>query len=300
MTVDKAETQHRTRHAVIDDPPDAQRPSLADAAWESLASRYQRRRLLGAGGAGDVHLVFDVVSGRDVALKLLRRAPGRWLDEARATARVSHPHVVSVLDAGAAGEGAYLVLEYVDGPTLRTHLMNVSGAAVMPVLRDVAAGLAAAHAASVLHLDVKPDNVLIGSDGRARVADFGIARISSGGACIELDEAPSGTPAYMAPELWAHEGVCDRTDVWSFAVLACEAIAGERPMAQASTTELVIAALSGTRIPPAVWDVVDATVDSAVADVLRSSLGRDRRARPTMSMVEEALSTWLHHASSST
>jgi hypothetical protein len=71
-------------------------------------------------------------------------------------------------------------------------------------------------------------------------------------------------------------------------------------MAQASTTELVIAALSGTRIPPAVWDVVDATVDSAVADVLRSSLGRDRRARPTMSMVEEALSTWLHHASSST
>ena len=136
------------------------------------------------------------------------------------------------------------------------------------------------------------------------VADAGKRRLqlASGGSlfCIELDEAPSGTPAYMAPELWAHEGVCDGTDVWSFAVLACEAIAGERPMAQASTTELVIAALSGTRIPSAVWDVVEATVDSAVAEVFRSSLGRDRRARPTMSMVEEALSTWLHHASSST
>jgi serine/threonine-protein kinase len=265
--------------------------------------------LLGEGGVGEVWLAHDRGLGRDDALKVLRRVPeaalASLIDEARAMARVRHPNVVALLDAGTHAGEVFIALEYVDGANLRRHMRahalaatDASGvvragpvlarAEALRILADVARGLAAAHAVDVLHLDVKPENVLIGADGRARVGDFGLARVRAGDACIELDGPPSGTPAYMAPELWLGEGVCDGTDVWSFAIVACELLTGTRPF-DAPTREERMALVLGARDLGAPDALGVAGAPAPLAQLVRASLIRDRHARPTMRDFERAL-----------
>jgi predicted Ser/Thr protein kinase len=261
-----------------------------------LDERFERIRLLGTGGVGEVFLARDRVLDREVALKVMKRVPHTavpsLLDEARAMSLVRHENVVALLDAGAHKGDVFIALEYVEGTNLRQQMkrgMPVERTRALQVLRHVARGLAAAHAVDVLHLDVKPENVLVGVDGVSRVVDFGLARLRSGNACIELSGAPSGTPAYMAPELWASEGVCDGTDVWSYAVLAHEVLAGTRPFEASTSGEMMALILAG---------LTDAQrgalgfggVSAPLAELLRNSLVRNRRARPTMREIEAALS----------
>jgi len=169
----------------------------ADAAEDEEGPRYKLERLLATGGMGEVFLARDKVLGRQVAVKLLREdASSTDLSrEARALASLAHPNVVAVYDHGVLDGRAFLAMEYVRGRTLRQWLAEdaPSPKRILEVLGQAGRGLAAAHDVGVVHRDFKPENVLVGDDGRARVTDFGLATRAESVSAPSLD-AISGTP----------------------------------------------------------------------------------------------------------
>ena len=206
---------------VADGPPSRATP--LPGAPPPRVDRYEIRRRLGEGGMGVVYAAYDPELDREVAIKLLRLhaadgdtlpARTRLLREAQAMARLAHPNVVTVYDVGEWHEQVFIAME-IAGGTLRAWQDGRPWREVVAMYRDAARGLAAAHAAGLVHRDFKPDNVLIGHDGRVRVTDFGLARAAGEpGERAEVGAAMSGmlgtpltetgtvmgTPAYMAPE----------------------------------------------------------------------------------------------------
>ncbi|MEO8703045.1 MAG: serine/threonine-protein kinase [Kofleriaceae bacterium] len=207
--------------------------------------RYVVQEMLGAGAMGVVYRAYDPELDRDVALKLVRvlgegveRARGRLLREAQAMARLSHPNVVSVFDASTFGSHVYVAMELVEGVDLEHWLRTPrSWHAIAGVFADAGRGLAAAHRAGIIHRDFKPSNVLVGSDGRVCVTDFGLSAIDAEatGGPVDPDSRITaagtvlGTPAYMSPEAAAGLTGDERSDQYSFAVALFEAVVGERP-----------------------------------------------------------------------
>ncbi|MDQ3341661.1 MAG: serine/threonine-protein kinase [Myxococcota bacterium] len=215
-----------------------------------LLGRYVVGELLGAGAMGRVYSAWDPELDRRVAIKVLQDdAPGvreRLVREAQAMARLDHPNVVGVHEVGRSEHGVFVAMDLVDGETLRAWSNRErTWQALARVLADVARGLAAVHAAGVLHRDVKPDNVIVGSDGRARVGDFGLARSGPSPSARPDDlaigtpkTAVAGTPVYMAPEVLRGGSATEASDQFSFGVTAYEAIAGTRPFDGATWSEL--------------------------------------------------------------
>ena len=243
--------------------------------------RYVLISSIGQGGMGVVFLAYDPELDRKVALKLLRlgvlnrEGKQRLIREAQALARLSHPNVVPVYDVGTVDNQAFVAMEYVEGQTLKRWLKTPRGwRDVVNVMRDAGRGLAAAHAAGLVHRDFKPDNVLIGGDGRVRVVDFGLARevedlsnpsgvtpadrpdgkpvpraprqrtTSSGSrdghhslSQVTRADAIIGTPAYMAPEQVANGACDDRADQFSFGVTFYEALWRQRPYEVTDTVD---------------------------------------------------------------
>jgi len=221
--------------------------------------RYVIESVLGWGGMGIVCVALDPMLQRRVALKLIRRelvseaeqideAHERLLREARVMATLTHPNVAAVYDAGRCGVRVFITMELVQGQTLADWLRADSHrwSSVLERFLDAGMGLQAAHEAGVMHRDFKPDNVLIGQDGRVRVCDFGLARAhrpdgdaaagapspgmpSQGAAQLTVEGAIVGTPAYMAPEQRFGHSVDPRADQFSFCVALYEALFGERP-----------------------------------------------------------------------
>ena len=215
--------------------------------------RYVVLQRIGAGAMGVVLRAYDPKLRREVALKIVRPRGGlsgteaqtRLLREAQALAQLAHPHVVAVYDAEITQGGVCIAMEFVEGQTLRAWLRERSRAwpEVLGMLTSVVRGLAAAHATGLVHRDVKPDNCLVGTDGRLRVTDFGLARVTDGASsslgdvpvAVDEDEPLTrdgtimGTPPYMAPE--QHEGSAAdaATDQYAFGVLMWEALYGSRP-----------------------------------------------------------------------
>jgi tetratricopeptide (TPR) repeat protein len=204
---------------------------------------------LGAGGMGVVYAAYDPELDRKVALKLLRpgsggsRARERFLREAQALAKLSHPNVVAIHDVGTRAGQVWLTMELVQGQTLRTWLETPrSWPEVVRVMHSAGEGLAAAHAAELLHRDFKPDNVMLGNDGRVRVMDFGLALVRRTSTLDErldasIEEVPvakatslAGTPAYMAPEQFVSTELDAAADQYSFCVTLWEALYGKRPL----------------------------------------------------------------------
>ncbi|RYV50326.1 Stk1 family PASTA domain-containing Ser/Thr kinase [Pengzhenrongella frigida] len=203
--------------------------------------RYEVVSRIARGGMATVYLAVDRRLDREVALKVMHPhlAEGtagaafiaRFRREARAAARLTHPALVGVLDQGVDGETSYLTMEYVDGVNLRRHLGERGALTVaesFTILERVLDGLAAAHRTGLVHRDIKPENVLLATDGRIKLADFGLAR-----AVTEVTSTTTGTVfgtvAYLAPELVAM-GVCDaRTDIYSAGILLYEMITGRQP-----------------------------------------------------------------------
>jgi len=221
---------------------------------------------IGEGAMGVVYAAYDPELDRRVALKLLRadrsdaRARARLVREAQAMARLSHPHVVTVYDVGTRGDDVWVAMELVEGGNLRAWLeADRPTADVLQMFRQAGAGLAAAHAAGLVHRDFKPENVLVDADGVPKVGDFGLA-VGEGDAPGEVPEgalleasltrtgALLGTPAYMAPEQLAGEAADARADQFAFCVALWEAIAGERPFEGATIAALRADIASG---PPA-------------------------------------------------
>jgi eukaryotic-like serine/threonine-protein kinase len=222
-------------------------------------SRYVVLERIGHGAMGVVYAAYDPELDRQVALKLLRprgRQPeelrGRLLREAQALARLSHPNVVAVHDVGTAGDAVFLALELVEGTSLERWLAEPRPwREVLRVFRDAGRGLAAAHAAGLVHRDFKPANVLLGKDGRARVTDFGLARPSNragrpeAGATLPGGRVLVGTPAYMSPEQLRAQGVDALSDQFSFCVALYEALFGARPFEGAGVQALSRAVSEG-------------------------------------------------------
>ncbi|HUJ59549.1 MAG TPA: serine/threonine-protein kinase, partial [Kofleriaceae bacterium] len=215
--------------------------------------RYVIKRRLGAGGMGVVYQASDPELGRDVAIKMLRRgAPAaRLRREAQALARLDHRNVVAVHDVGEHDGQVFVAMALVDGETLRAWLRTPrTTAQILDVLARAGRGIAAAHAAGLVHRDLKPDNIFVARDGEVLVGDFGLARTSDdddaetpaelGAAATNLTMTGTvlGTPAYMAPE--QAEGLATaRSDQFSFCVTAWEALFGARPFAGATFDQLI-------------------------------------------------------------
>lgn len=218
-----------------------------DATTTEIAGRYELRQRIGAGAMGAVYAAFDRRLGREVAVKLVRpdAAPAareelgaRILREARALARLAHPNVLAVFDAGVHDDAVFLATELVRGRDVRAWLAAnaPSPRAVVDVFVQAARGLAAAHSAGIVHRDVKPDNILVGDDGRVRLADFGLARGAPAPGGAEATASFAGTPAYLAPELYAGVAPDERSDQFALCVSLFEAVYGARPFAGATAT----------------------------------------------------------------
>ncbi|MFP3579501.1 Stk1 family PASTA domain-containing Ser/Thr kinase [Arthrobacter sp. fls2-241-R2A-200] len=204
----------------------------------TVDGRYEVRSRVARGGMSTVYLATDRRLERDVALKVLHPHLAddpvflqRLSQEAKAAASLSHPHIVGVLDQGQDGHLAYLVMEYVKGHTLRDVLTEqgaLTPRLALALIDPLIEGLAAAHAAGLIHRDVKPENVLIAADGRIKVGDFGLARAvsanTSTGALI-------GTVAYLAPELVLGQPADARSDIYSTGIMLYEMLTGTQPYA---------------------------------------------------------------------
>ncbi len=185
--------------------------------------RYEVRRWLGSGASGVVYAAWDPSLQREVALKVLRAAPtsDRVFDEARALARLAHPGVVTVHDVGVHDGYVFVAMARVDGPTLRTWSRDRADADVFRAWLAVGRALEAAHAAGIVHRDVKPDNVVVGPRDEVTLVDFGLA-------CAEgVRVGPAGTPAYMAPEQRRGEDARAASDQFAFAVSMAETLQGQ-------------------------------------------------------------------------
>jgi serine/threonine-protein kinase len=260
-----------------------------------VIDRYAILEPLGQGGMGVVYAAYDPELDRRIALKMLlptrtgERATTRLLREAQALAKLAHPNVVAVHDAGKFGDQLYIAMEFVRGQPLDewVQLRGRSPDEVVAIFVQAGHGLAAAHRVGIIHRDFKPTNVLVGDDGRVRVLDFGLARAAELDESIETPtanaEAPfvvpltqtgavMGTPAYMAPEQHLGESTDTRTDQFSFCVALWEALYGQRPFPGKTAAELAANVLEG--------EIGDAPRGSNVSGQLEKTLRRGLSREP--------------------
>ncbi|MFT3697438.1 MAG: serine/threonine-protein kinase [Kofleriaceae bacterium] len=204
--------------------------------------KFVIQRELGAGATGVVYAARDPELDREVALKLLhRREDDALVAEARLMAKLAHPNVVPVYEVGRHEDAVFVAMELVAGGTLRTWLAGKhTRAEIVATICGAGHGLAAAHELGLVHRDVKPENILVGRDGRARVSDFGLSATA-------VEAARVGTPAYMAPEQLRGELVDARSDQFAFCVVLYEALYGERPFTGTTIPEQLAAIARGPK-----------------------------------------------------
>ena len=248
-----------------------------------LASRYRLEGLVASGGMGEVWRAVDLVLQRPVAVKLLRpeyaqhpETLARFRAEARHAAALSHPAIAQIYDYGEADtrRAPFLVMELVDGPSL-TGLLTagpLEPARVADLVAQVAGGLAAAHAAGVLHRDIKPGNLLIDRSGRVKITDFGIS-YAAGSAPLTRTGQVIGTPGYLAPERLAGAGAGPAGDLYSLGMVAYESLTGRLPFT--GTAVEIALAHQHQPLPP-----LPPSVPKEVAVLVADLTARDPAMRP--------------------
>jgi len=247
-------------------------------------SHYRILEKLGEGGMGVVYKAQDVRLERLVALKVLpdglAMVPSlreRFVHEARAASALNHPNVAVIYDVGDDGQRSFIVMELIEGETLRARLRT--GPVTIEQVRSwslqLADGLRAAHAKGIVHRDIKPDNLLIASSGRLKILDFGIARLAD--SSLTATGATLGTVAYMSPEQTLGEKVDHRSDLWSLGVVMYEMLAGRGPTTQQNPAAIVYEILN--REPPPVESVRKDT-PAWLAELVAQLLQKDPTARP--------------------
>ncbi|MGV9290356.1 serine/threonine-protein kinase [Streptomyces sp. NPDC003719] len=263
-----------------------------------VAGRYRLHERLGRGGMGIVWRATDQLLARQVAVKALprdetlsaaeaRRRRERTLREARAVAQLRHPHVIVVHDVVEDDERAYMVMEFVDGGSLADRVTGHGPVDAPEAARIGVALLGAlrtAHAAGILHRDVKPSNVLVAEDGRIVLTDFGVAQVAG---ATTLTETGSfvGSPEYTAPERMSGAGTGPESDLWSLGVLLCAVLSGASPFHRDSLGGVLHAVVSEEIRPPA--------QAAPILPVVRGLLERDPARRLDAAEAERMLSAFL-------
>jgi tRNA A-37 threonylcarbamoyl transferase component Bud32 len=247
---------------------------MADADITALG-KYQISRTLGRGAMGVVYEGFDPIIARRVAVKTVRldrvdESEGaedllRFKREAQAAGRLTHPNIVGVYDYGETDTLAYIVMEFVEGDTLRAMLdrgERFTPDAAVTMMQSLLAGIAYSHDHGVIHRDIKPANVMITRDGRVKLADFGVARIESS----SLTQAGTmiGTPSYMSPEQFMGQTIDARTDIYSAGVLLYQLLTGEKPFEGSVTSVMHKVLNTEPPMPSALSVSVPATLDAVV------------------------------------
>ncbi|MFC8100386.1 serine/threonine-protein kinase [Streptomyces sp. NPDC057363] len=268
------------------------------AGGRVIAGRYQLHERLGRGGMGIVWRATDQLLAREVAVKVLpldetlsaaeaRRRRERTLREARAVAQLRHPHVIVVHDIVEDDERAYMVMELVDGGSLADRVLGqgpvdaTEAARIGIALLDA---LGTAHAAGILHRDVKPSNVLVAEDGRIVLTDFGVAQVAG---ATTLTETGSfvGSPEYTAPERMSGAGTGPESDLWSLGVLLCAVLSGASPFHRDSLGGVLHAVVTEEIHPPA--------QAGPILPVVRGLLERDPQRRLDAAEAERMLRAFL-------
>src|SRR3954452_3293358 len=249
---------------------------------ETIAGRYRLDELLGRGGMSEVWAATDTELGRRVALKLL--APdadtARFEREARAVASLAHPNITQLYDYGEADGRLYMVLEYAPGGTLEDRLKEgrpLPDRETLAISAELASGLAHAHSRDVVHRDLKPANVLFDEEGRAKLADFGIARMAAGEGTLTEAGTVLGTAAYISPEQAMGSPATPASDVYSFGVILYRLLTGRLPFESDNPMDLV--ALHRDKEPPPITDFREdapALLESAAT----AALAKDPADRP--------------------
>lgn len=202
--------------------------------------KYEIHRLLGRGSMGTVHEAWDPIIARRVAIKTItlpdvsdpetEEALVRFRREAQAAGRMHHPNIVSVFDYIETNDMACIVMEFIDGPTLKSLLdtqQRFPISEIVCIMSDVLAGLSFSHSRGVVHRDLKPGNIILTTDGKAKIADFGIARIED--STMTYAGSVLGTPAYMSPEQILGQMADARSDIYSAGVIIYQLLTGKRP-----------------------------------------------------------------------
>jgi serine/threonine protein kinase len=251
--------------------------------------RYKIVRELGRGAMGVVYHAIDPNIGRPVAIKTIQLGVGRKPEEqerlrerlfreARSAGILSHPGIVTIYDVEHQGEIAYIAMEYVDGPTL-DHVLSEQPSIPPPklfsVLAQTAVALDYAHQKGIVHRDIKPANIMIAADGTSKITDFGIAKVTASDQ-LTMTGAIVGTPHYMSPEQVQGQAVDGRSDQFSLAVIAYEALTGEKPYTGEHLTTVVYKIV--TEEPPAPHRL-NPSLSGPIDTVLRKSLAKKPDAR---------------------
>ncbi|MFW6107647.1 MAG: protein kinase domain-containing protein, partial [bacterium] len=264
---------------------------------------FELVRKLGQGAVGVVFLARQTSMDRAVALKVLPKRLAkdkgfveRFLREARAAARLNHPNIVQAIDAGKSGGYFYFAMEYVDGEPLQ-EVLATTGALpeqwALEIARDVADGLDHAHQAGVLHRDVKPGNIMIGSDRRAKLTDLGLAReLQQHDAAITQAGAALGTPHYISPEQVRGERDLDgRTDVYSLGATLYHMLTGSTPFSGGTSAEVMAHHLTEPVPSP---KKANSEVSYRAAEIVRRAMAKDPDARyPTAAALRDDISDLL-------
>jgi serine/threonine protein kinase len=266
---------------------------------QALEGHYKLERELGRGAMARVFLATDLRHGREVALKLLppematATSAERFLREIRITAGLQHPHILPLLDSGAAGGLCWYVMPRVMGESLREKLAQ-GPLPLKDALRiggEVGKALAYAHSQTVVHRDIKPENIML-SGGQAIVMDFGLARALGGsGTNLTATGMPIGTPAYMSPEqVMGADEIDARSDIYSLGCLVYEMTTGRPPFAGASLAVVLRQQVQEMPVPPSqVNPAVPSYVDKIVAKALaKQPAGRYQKAEEMVAQLEMA------------
>ncbi len=268
--------------------------------------RYELRCPLARSAMSTVYEGWDGLLGRKVAVKIIpvldksdpttREALARFSRGAHAAGILTHPNIVAVYDYGETDDTAYLVMEFVDGPTLKTKLdtaKQMELEAVGPVIEDILAGLAYSHGRGVVHRDIKPANIMIAAGGQAKITDFGVARIEASG--LTQRGTVIGTPAYMSPEQVRGEPADLRADLYATGVILYQMLTGQRPY-QGSVVTIADEILNGA--PPAPSQVA-AGIPAELDHVVQRAMAKEREDRyPSALEFARALRAACHAAAS--
>ena len=246
---------------------------MSDLIGRVLADRYRIVAPLGTGASARVYLADDTTLRRRVAIKVLHVGLAddaaflkRFAAESHAAAALNHPNIMHVYDSGTDAGLPYLVCEYLGGGSLRSMLDRgdlLTPSQALLVGLEVTRGLDYAHRQGIVHRDIKPANLLFGDDQRLRIADFGLARAIAEAAWTEPQGVLLGTARYAAPEQARGQSVDGRSDVYSLALVLCEAVTGTVPFAADTTTATLMARCEGDLVPPTALGRLTAVVARA-------------------------------------